>query len=168
MRSLYCLLLLLTNSGAFATHISGGYIQVTPVVGQALTYRITVSLYYNMVTGSAAAAAATDLTVCFGDNSRAKSVGRSGTRLIPGAQGSLSINEYSTVYTYGGADTYTIQATAINRNDFSRNIGGGKSASTAFSVRTVVQIQGGAGRQNQTPLPSLPATGLVVSMNQRV
>jgi hypothetical protein len=166
MRSLYCFLLLMASSlVSFATHVSGGYIRATPVAGRALTYQITVTMYYDAIAGSGAAQAATSLYVCFGDNSNAEMINRTSVRPFPAEQGRFTVNEYTTTRTYPGAGVYAIQATAINRNSNTRNIKGGASIEQAFSLNTTIWIS--ADRQNQTPVVSLPATGLIVGLNQR-
>lgn len=166
MRPLFCLLIfLICSSAAFATHIAGGYIRVAPVAGQPLKYRITVTVYYDLLTGSAAAQAATELTVCFGENGSRQQVKRTVNPLMPAGQG-LSLGEYTTTYTYSGPGVYSVQATATNRNDNIRNIQGGASAAQPFSLKTIVQV--GTNSQNQTPTLSVPTTGLLVSLNQRM
>lgn len=160
MRFMYCLLsLLLCTSVAFATHYFGGYIRVTPVAGQSLTYRITATMYY--VPFSGVAVPTNDLTICFGKGEEERLVPRSSFRALPGEKAIL-INEYVTTYTYAGPGVYTIQATGSNRT-VARNAGNGEQP---FSLQTTILI--GAGTVNQTPLLVSPVTGLQAPINQRV
>ncbi|HEX9957244.1 MAG TPA: T9SS C-terminal target domain-containing protein, partial [Fibrella sp.] len=161
MRSIYCLLaMLIGSSAAFATHFIGGYIRATPVAGQSLTYQITVTMYFNGGEG----AATEGLYICFGDNGNSRLVNRSSSRFLPAGPGvspEVLISEYTTTYAFSGPGVYTIQTTSANRSN-TINTG---SAQQPFSLRTTFQI---GVAMNRTPILSLPATGLQVSLNQRL
>lgn len=161
MRLVYCLLaLLIGSSSAFATHIIGGYIRATPLVGQGLTYQITVTMYYDLAAGAAATQSAMSLDVCFGDNDNAQPVDRTSIQAWS-VDKSVAISEYRTTHTYSGAGVYTVQATVINRSS-AINAGAGEQP---LLLRTTLAVNGMA---NQTPVLALPATGLQQALYQRV
>ncbi|MBO0950462.1 T9SS type A sorting domain-containing protein [Fibrella forsythiae] len=159
MRLISCLLaLVLIVPSAFANHFIGGYIRATPLSG--LTYQITATLYYNTTEG---AAAASELYICFGDNNNSRPVTRTAVQSLSVSQGvgeGISMNEYTTVYTYAGAGVYTVQLTGINR---SSTINAGASQQP-FSLRTTLLIGGSA---NHTPTVPFPPASLNLTLNQR-
>lgn len=164
MRPFFCLLaLLLSSSAAFATHFVGGHIRVTPVAnsGLGLSYRISVITYYDMEKGSGAATAAVNLAICFGDGQPTTILQRTAIRPLAGDP-TISINTYEIIYTYAGPGTYLIQVTGTNRT-MARNTG---DVDQPFAIRTTVQAS--SAFRNQTPVLSLPATGLKVALNQRI
>lgn len=166
MRFLSCLLVWLAFApAAFATHIIGGYVRAVPVAGQANTYRVTVTMYYDMVNGTAAATAAQTIAVCFGDGQAFENISRTSSQPLQPLGGlPMSLSEYATTHTYSGPGVYTLQAAAINRNENIRNINGDKSTGQTFTLRTVVQV----GINNQTPQLSLPTSLSTVALSQRV
>ncbi|RYF65201.1 MAG: T9SS C-terminal target domain-containing protein, partial [Cytophagaceae bacterium] len=159
MRLFYCLLALLMGASAtFANHFIGGYIRATPLSG--LTYQITATMYYNLNEGSTA----NELYICFGDNGNSRLITRTAVQSVSVSQGiseGVSINEYTTVYTYAGAGVYTVQLTGVNR---SVTINAG-AAQLPFSLRTTLQVGSGP---NRMPVLTFPATGLNLTVNQRV
>lgn len=157
------LLALLMGPTAFATHILGGYIRTIPVPGQASTQRITVSMYYNLSEGTAAANAAQTISVCFGDGNTAQ-VSRTSSQTITGNALSpvVSVNEYTVTHLYNGAGVYSIKASVTNRNENIRNISNGQPGNLSFAIQTTVQV----GLANQTPVLTFPVTGLLVALNQ--
>lgn len=153
--------LLLGYQATYATHLLGGYIQVKPVTGQALSYEVNVILYFNDGSGKVASDNATSLTVCFGD-------GQTGT--IPRSSRTffnnnlLSINSYRTVHTYAGPGTFTISTAQLNRTG-SLNIPASSTQQEPLTLTTTFLTNAVL---NQTPALSIPSTGFQVGINQHV
>ena len=162
MRLFHCFLLLLLNSSAaLANHILGGYIQAKRVSNTSLTYEITVRMYYDPAFRDGEAPTARDITICLGDGA---SILLGPTRLIPWSVDpkSLSINEYTSVYTYAGPGTYTIQATTFNRSG-ATNLG---TSESVFLVKTTFSAIPYLGT-NSTHMLALPSYGIQLVANQR-
>jgi gliding motility-associated-like protein len=148
MRSIYTgwLLTLLLGVAAFwptvvqATHVRAGEVTVrrlpNPNTGSALTYEITLTTYYDIIGGRAAAEAATDALFCFGDGTRINVPRQTPIRFLNAA---TTINIYKTTYTYGGPGAYTIVARIINRNGNTLNYNGGvETDAFSFKVSTTI------------------------------
>lgn len=132
-----------------ATHVRAGEITTRrlPGTGNALTYEITFTAYYDEVGGQAASAQGNEVTICFGDgNSRV--VTRLPRRFINGR--TSSINVYRTTYTYPAPNVYTVSVTVTNRNDNTKNLPG-NSRDINFFVSTTIQITPNLGL-NSTPI----------------
>ncbi|MBO0937777.1 hypothetical protein J2I47_14555 [Fibrella sp. HMF5335] len=162
MRPLYCLLLVLLGSPAvFATHIMGGYIRATPVAGNKNTCLITVIMYYNGRSGGSAGDEASSVAICIGGGTGMVTVNRGS--ITQTDDKAVTINQYTTTFTFSGPGVYTIRATAISRSDFMLNIGYG-AVGENFSLQTTVQI----GISNQTPTLFTPTENLLIARNQRL
>ncbi len=163
MRPLLLLLLVLASSpAAFATHILGGYIRAVPVAGQAYTYQITVTMYFDIVYGRDTTSDANALNVCFGDGP-AQAVDRTRQLTLPVDPG-VGIHQYITTYTYNGPGVYQLQATMVNRSTGLRNIGA-DGEGILFSVKTSLLLS--SSLSNATPSLVLPLTGVQIAVNQR-
>lgn len=163
MRSLYCFLLgLVCSPAAFATHILGGYIRAVPVTGQAYTYQITVTMYFDIVYGRDAASDANALNLCFGDGP-VQAVNRTRQLTLPVDPG-VGVHEYVAIHTYNGPGVYQLQATMVNRSTGLRNIGVGGEG-TPFSTKTSLLLS--SSLPNATPSLVLPSTGIQIAVNQR-
>ena len=147
--------LLLATHIIHATHLRGGYIQVRSVTG--LTYEISVYVFNDEVSGSAAAAATTSTSVCFGDGTT-RNVARLSQILSPNR--TTSISTYRTTYTYAGPGTYTVTTSQGNRTGVLNIPNAGNflmALTTTFITGTTVQ----------TPRLSIPETGFTAPLNQR-
>jgi hypothetical protein len=159
MKNTLYLLLLLTGFGVQATHLQGGYIRATPVPGQARTYTITVFLY--TYPQSVATSELTSSPICFGDGTTATVPRKSLTTLT--TDGQLAAAVFETTHTYAGAGTYTLLLALTNR---SPQINAPSTIdSQPLTLTTTILIDNIL--TNQTPLPSIPATSLTLSVNQR-
>ncbi|NKR04299.1 T9SS C-terminal target domain-containing protein, partial len=151
--------LLLGFSGAGATHIQGGYIRVTPVAGQALTYTITALIYTEPTLP--ASRDMNSIPICLGDGT-SRIVNQKSQSVI-GTGGRLAASVYETTYTYAGAGTYRITVSLANRSVL---LNGPADADQAlFTVATTFTISNTG--SNNTPLPVAPETNFVVTVNQR-
>ncbi len=154
--TLLCLTLL--SLQANASHLRGGFIQARSISTTASTYEITVTVYYDEVQGTAAANEASTLTVCFGDGST-QAVSRQARRLL--SDRTTSVNVYRTTHTYAGPGIYTL-TTAVPNRTLAQNIP--NAGSQLFTVSTTLSTNSAT---NQTPEPSIPASGFRVGINQR-
>ncbi len=141
-----------------ATHLIGGYIRATPVVGSALTYDLTATLYLDGTSGTAAIAEMTSLSICTGDGTTvlAALVSR---QPLPTDKG-IIIALFQARYTYVGSGTYTLITMLTNRSSV-RNITNSVSEPLTLSTTFLAAA-------NQLPLPIVPGTNFRVGLNQRV
>ena len=146
--------LLLATHTIHATHLRGGYIQVRSITG--LTYEISVYVFNDEVSGSAAAAATTSTSLCFGDGTT-QDVARLSRVFSPNK--ATSISTYRTTYTYAGPGTYTVAMSQGQRTGV-LNI---PSAGNFLMTLTTTFITGTV----QTPTLSIPETGFTAPLNQR-
>lgn len=158
MKTFLTLCLLLLGGQASATHLLGGYVQARSAAGSALTYEVTVTIYYNE---SAAASNENSITLCLGDGTTQEVVRLS--RIVSNDR-LLSINTYRLVHTYAGPGTYTLTTSLANRTA-SLNISNVDAQepltlSTTFTTSTTTP--------NRTPVLSIPQTGFQVGVNQRL
>src|ERR671933_2114023 len=126
MRFIYTLGLLSLLAGALlwptvsqATHVRAGEITTRRISPSSLTYEITLTTYYDELTGRSAADLADPYTICFGDGT-SQSVRRVSRTYINGR--TSSINVYKVVHTYPGTGTYTVSVTIPNRNRDTKNL----------------------------------------------
>jgi gliding motility-associated-like protein len=143
---------LVAVSDALATHVRAGEITTRRVSSTALTYEITLTVYFDVTRGSnggfLAAEAQKDVNFCFGVGQQMRRVPRvdAETRNI---NANTTINIYRTTYTYSGPGVYDISCTITNRNDGTRNIP--TSVLTSFKLRTTIVVNAGLGL-NSTPV----------------
>lgn len=150
-------LLLLSGPAAVATHLLGGYVRARSISTTALTYEITVTLYMDGVEGVAATADASELTICFGDGTT--QVVSRGSRILT-TDRTTSFNTYRTTHTYAGPGVYTVSTSITNRSSV-LNL---PKVLSDFTLSTILSINS---VNNQTPVPSVPASGFRVGINQR-
>ncbi|QHV97263.1 T9SS type B sorting domain-containing protein [Spirosoma endbachense] len=156
MRLVYTIGLIALSMGAIlwptisqATHVRAGEITTRRLPGASLTYEITLTTYYDEVTGKTAADDANSYTFCFGDGTQAE-VKRSGRRYINGR--TSSVNTYVTTHTYPGPGAYTIGVQIANRNKGTLNLPpAGSSDQITFYVSTTILINA-ALEVNSTPV----------------
>lgn len=151
-------LLLFSAQAAVATHLIGGYIQARSILTTAPTYEITVTLYMDEGGGKPAADDSNEYTICFGDG-KTQNVQRAARRLAN--DGATSFNIYRTTHTYAGPGVYTVSVSIPNRTT-TQNIF--QAERQLFALSTIVSTNL---LTNQTPAPSIPATGFRVGLNQR-
>ncbi|RAK02961.1 gliding motility-associated-like protein [Larkinella arboricola] len=143
---------LTTASDALATHVRAGEITTRRISSTALTYEITLTVYYDVTRGAGggyqAALSQRDVNFCFGVGQEMRRVPRvdAETRNI---NPNTTINIYRTTYTYPGPGTYEISCTIVNRNEGTRNIP--NSIETNFKLRTTIVVNSGLGL-NSTPV----------------
>ncbi|WP_229321175.1 T9SS type B sorting domain-containing protein [Larkinella knui] len=148
----WVILNLLAVSDALATHVRAGEITTRRISSTALTYEITLTVYFDMSPGPngglQAALAQRDVNFCFGVGQQMRRVPRvdAETRNI---NANTTINIYRTTYTYPGPGTYDISCTITNRNEGTRNIP--TSVLTSFKLRTTIVVNAGLGL-NGTPV----------------
>lgn len=155
--SLY-LLLLLVSVQAQATHLSGGYIRVAPVPGQALTYTLSTTVFADPQ--APATRELVSLSLCLGDGTTRVVSRKSQSTTAP--DGLVAVLLFETTYTYPGAGTYTPTVVLTNRAGL-LNI---PSAVTSLLTLTTTFIISGT-LINQTPLAASPVGGIRVGVNQR-
>ncbi|WP_338871117.1 gliding motility-associated C-terminal domain-containing protein [Spirosoma sp. SC4-14] len=132
-----------------ATHVRAGEITTRRLPGATLTYEITLTTYYDEVTGKTAANDANSYTFCFGDGTQAD-VKRVSRKYING--GTSSVNTYVTTHTYAGPGAYTIGVQIANRNKGTLNLPpAGSSDQITFYVSTTILINA-ALQVNSTPV----------------
>ncbi|WP_026630278.1 T9SS type A sorting domain-containing protein [Dyadobacter alkalitolerans] len=142
MKSVYkvFLLILLASPLCFATHIRGGEIMASHVSGQ--NYKIKVRLYFDSNVGEPAAAAQTNVLVCFGDGST-KEFKRSKTEALPG---DVLVSDYDGTHTYPSSGTFQISVSLENRSPGILNLP--NSGDTRAFFWTVINTQ----VSNSTPV----------------
>ncbi|WP_461137345.1 fibronectin type III domain-containing protein, partial [Spirosoma terrae] len=156
MRLLYTMGLIALFAGAvlrptigYATHVRAGEITTRRIPGSTLTYEITLTTYYDELTGKAAADDANSYTFCFGDGTQAD-VRRFSRKYINGR--TSSVNTYVTTHTYPGPGTYTIGVQIANRNKGTVNLPPqDASDQLTFYVSTTILINA-ALQTNSTPV----------------
>ncbi|MCK8490993.1 gliding motility-associated C-terminal domain-containing protein [Spirosoma sp. RP8] len=156
MRLIYTIGLIAFSIGAIlwptvsqATHVRAGEITTRRLPGASLTYEITLTTYFDEVTGKAAADDAGSYVFCFGDGTQAD-VRRAARRYINGR--TSSVNTYITTHTYAGPATYTIGVQIANRNKGTVNLPPpGSSDQLTFYVSTTILINA-ALQVNSTPV----------------
>ncbi|MBC3789476.1 PKD repeat protein, partial [Spirosoma sp. LMG 31448] len=154
MRFIYSIALLGVFVGAVlwptlsqATHVRAGEITTRRTPATSLTYEITLTTYYDEVTGKPAANDANFADICFGDGTTQR-VDRGNRRFING--GTSSINTYVITHTYPGPGAYTISVAIANRNGNTKNLQSGASENIQFFVSTTIFINPALGL-NSTP-----------------
>lgn len=160
MKTFLSLCLLLTSSCiAWATHLSGGYIQVKALPGTSLQYEITVLLYLNEVNGKPAADATDVISICFGDGQTgmASRVDRTYS-----ATKEFSLNVYRTTHTYIGPGTYTLSSAILNRTTV-QNITKANDLLLTLSTTFLTNTN----TVNNSPTPGFSASSFRVGVNQR-
>ncbi|QJD78618.1 T9SS type A sorting domain-containing protein [Spirosoma rhododendri] len=155
--SLY-LLLLLAGFQAQASHLSGGYIRVAPVPGQALTYTISTIVFADPQ--AVATRELVSLSLCLGDGTTQVVNRKSQSTTAP--DGLATALLFETTYTYPGAGTYTPTVVLTNRSGL-LNI---PSSITSLLALTTTFIISNA-FTNQTPVAASPVGGIRVGVNQR-
>lgn len=157
--TLLMVLALLSVEVMQATHLTGGYIQATPVSGSSLTYQISAVLYMDEETGRAAANQADAIQFCLGDGTTA-TAHRASRRILTNQ--TTSISSYTLIYTYAGPGTYTL-TTSISNRTVSKVIPNASNLlftlSTTFTTSTI--------QSNQTPTAGYPPTGFRVGVNRK-
>jgi gliding motility-associated-like protein len=132
-----------------ATHVRAGEITTKRISATSLTYEITLTAYYDYVTGRPAADQANDYLICFGDGTSSR-VSRLPPRFINGR--TSTINVYRVIHTFPAAAPYTISATIVNRNRDTKNLPpAGSSDQISFFVSTTILINAQLGL-NSTPV----------------
>ncbi|WP_461138752.1 T9SS type B sorting domain-containing protein [Spirosoma pomorum] len=132
-----------------ATHVRAGEITTRRISATSLTYEVTLTTYYDYLGGRAAADAANDVAICFGDGTSTR-VTRSTPRFINGR--TSTINIYRTTHTFPAGAAYTISATIVNRNKDTKNLPPAASSDQiSFFVSTTVFINAQLGL-NSTPV----------------
>lgn len=159
MKTVIFLCLALLSTQALATHLRGGYIQTRSASNSALTYEVTVVIYANEISGTAASDQAQQITVCFGDGST-QPVVRIARIYSNDRSGSMSL--YRIVHTYSGPGTYTISTNQPNRTGALNITGDDKAGS--MTLTTTFTTNNGA---NQTPTIQIPENGFLAATNQR-
>ncbi len=158
--ALLLFLVLLSVEAVRATHLIGGYMQVTPLSNSSPTYRISAVLYLDEGTGRTAANQADAIQICLGDGSTVTAY--RANRLILTNQ-TTSINSYTLIHTYAGPGTYTLTMAIANRSSVNKTIANADNLlfalSTTFTTNTSVI--------NQTPAAGYPATGFYVRLNSK-
>ncbi|CAG5009413.1 hypothetical protein DYBT9275_04491 [Dyadobacter sp. CECT 9275] len=142
------LFVLLASFSAHATHIRAGEITAKRISSTALTYEITLTLYYDMQNGRDAANAADDINFYFG------SVGPiSAPRLQPilDVGNNTTKNVYKTIYTFPSPQEYKIAFTDVNRNNNILNLSPAPTQVISFYVHSTLEINASFGL-NQTPV----------------
>lgn len=160
MRTFTILCLLLLGGRAYASHLRGGYIQARSISATALTYEVTVTLYFDEIQGASASPGADQVSLCLGDG-RTQSVVRLSRRFTNDR--TISINTYRFVHTYAGPGTYTLSTSLANRTT-ARNITG-SVREVPMTLTTTLSTHNGT---NQTPTLLFPQTGFLVAANQRL
>ncbi|MBO0931387.1 T9SS type B sorting domain-containing protein [Fibrella aquatilis] len=132
---LLLLAILCVPTAVQASHVRAGEITTRRISNTSLTYEITLTTYYDILTGGPAADAAKTALFCFGDGSRLEVPRQEPIRKINSA---TTINIYRTIHTYSGPGTYSISGLIRNRNNMTRNINGGDSQKVNFFVTTTI------------------------------
>ncbi|GAB3918260.1 gliding motility-associated C-terminal domain-containing protein [Larkinella terrae] len=139
-------------SDALATHVRAGEITTRRISSTALTYEITLTVYFDIrpgpTGGLVAARAQNDVNFCFGVGNQMRRVPRVAAE-SRNINSNTSINIYRTTYTYPGPGNYDISCTITNRNEGTRNIP--NSIQTNFKLRTTIVVNAGLGL-NSTPV----------------
>jgi hypothetical protein len=107
------IILILTASSTFASHLFGGEIRASHTSGQ--NYKVAVHLYFNPGDGQSASDAQTSVTVCFGDG-RTADLQR--VSLNRNSNDNYSVGVYEGSHTYAASGTYQISASVSNRSTF--------------------------------------------------
>ena len=140
---------LLCPSTSQATHVRAGEITTKRLPGPNSTYVVTLTTYYDEITGRMAANDANSYTFCFGDGTQID-VKRASRRYING--GTSSVNSYTVIHTYPGPGAYTIGVQIPNRNQGTLNLPPpNQSQNITFYVSTTILINA-ALQVNSTPV----------------
>jgi gliding motility-associated-like protein len=142
----------LASHSLWATHIRAADITARRISNTALTYEITLTIYYDELGGRAASQGANEVNFCirpFGaSNGEVFMVQRGSQKPINRA---TTVNIYRTTYTFSSPGRFVISAGIENRNDNIININGGNSVNVPFYVETILEINAALG-QNRTPV----------------
>ncbi len=160
------LLLILSTTESFATHMRGGEISVKRISSTSFTYEFTLTIYCDLNTGLRAWQDQQNVSFCFGDG-----IGNINAPRINGGGSGENIGNgigkgiYKAIYTYAGAADYKVTVAISNRNQGVRNIGGASDA-VAFYVETIFKVNPGLGL-NSTPVLLNPAVDLTAVVGQK-
>lgn len=121
----------------YATHLIGGDIQVKRVNAQSLTYQIIVNLYTDDLSGAMASEAQSQITVCVGEAKQTIAATRT---IRTKVTNNVSLNIYSTLFTYAAPGTYTVSVALENRSSAIinfRELNGSFYIQTTFATNVV-------------------------------
>ena len=139
------ILILFVSPACFATHLAGGEIRASNVSGQ--TYKISVLLYFDVASGSSAADATNEVSVCMGDGNVVAIPKISATPLTGSTGIVLALFEKN--YSFPSSGTFQISLSLTSRSTALNFPNGSEST---FFLWTVLNTQ----LSNSTPvLPNM-------------
>ena len=145
----------------FATHIKGGEISISPVVGKPLTYDFTVTIYSEI---GRANADQKEVFLCFGNGESKYAPRVNGNGNGEDIGNNVSKNVYKITYTYSGnVSNYTVSVSISNRSPDIRNITGTLSSAVPFYIETQFNIA----LNNTTPVLTNTVGVIKAKANQK-
>ena len=123
MKKLFFLFFLLTQLPIYATHLKGGNIQVSSVVGRPNTFEYTITLYGDTETGLRAFSDEYEVLLCLGDGKSMKAVRVNGNGRGEFIGVSTGKSVYKATYVYAFLmSEYRLSLVVTNRSGNIRNI----------------------------------------------